>query len=103
MTTPAFRENTATHAGRRVIAALEAHDFDALAALFHDDYVEVIQRNADAPIPRDEMLRGIRLLVERSGGMLAIEPIATRGEHLQLHHTASPCRSATAEPTSSST
>ena len=46
MTTPDFRENTATHAGRRVIAALEAHDFDALAALFHDDYVEVIQRNA---------------------------------------------------------
>jgi len=87
MTTPDFRENTATHAGRRVIAALEAHDFDALAALFHDDYVEVIQRNADAPIPRDEMLRGIRLLVEEAGGMLAIEPIATRGEHLQLHHT----------------
>ena len=69
MTTPDFRENTATHAGRRVIAALEAHDFDALAALFHDDYVEVIQRNADAPIPRDEMLRGIRLLVEEAGGM----------------------------------
>ena len=87
MTAPDFRENAATVAGQRVIAALEARDFAALAALFNDDYVEVIQRNADAPIPRDEMLRGIRLLVEDAGGMLAIDPIATRGDRLQLHHT----------------
>jgi hypothetical protein len=87
MTAPDFRENAATVAGQRVIAALEARDFDALGALFDDDYVEVIQRNADAPIPRDEMLLGIRLLVEGAGGMLAIDPIATRGDRLQLHHT----------------
>jgi hypothetical protein len=87
MTGPDFRENAATVAGRRVIAALEARDFDALAALFNDDYVEVIQRNAHAPIPRDEMLRGIRLLVEDVGGMLAIDPIASLGDRLQLHHT----------------
>ena len=87
MTTRDFRENAATRAGRRVVAALEAHDFDALAELFADDYVEVIQRNADTPIPRDEMLRGIRMLVEHAGGMLAIEEITTRGDRLQLHHT----------------
>jgi hypothetical protein len=82
-----FRDNAATITGQRVIAALEARDFDTLATLFADDYVEVIQRNADTPIPRDEMLRGIRALVEDAGGMLAIDPIATRGERLQLHHT----------------
>ena len=87
MTTGAFRENAATRAGRRVVVALEARDFDALAALFADDYVEVIQRSADTPIPRAEMLRGIRMLVEDAGGMLAIDEIATRGERLQLHHT----------------
>jgi len=87
MTAGDFRENAATRAGRRVIAALEAHDFETLASLFADDYVEIIQRNADAPIPRDEMLRGIRVLVEDVGGMLAIDEITTRGERLQLHHT----------------
>ena len=87
MTAPDFRENAATRAGRRVVAALAARDFDALAELFADDYVEVIQRNADTPIPRDEMLRGIRMLVEDAGGTLAIEEITTRGERLQLHHT----------------
>ena len=87
MTAGEFRENAATVAGRRVIAALEARDFDALAALFADDYVEVIQRNADTPIPRDEMLRGIQMLVEDAGGRLAIDPVATLGELFQLHHT----------------
>jgi len=87
MKSPDFRENAATVAGRRVVAALEARDFDALAALFADDYVEVIQRDADTPIPRGQMLRGIRMLVEDAGGMLAIDEIATRGERLQLHHT----------------
>ena len=87
MTATGFRENAATVAGRRVVAALEARDFDGLAALFADDYVEVIQRTADTPIPRDEMLRGIRTLVEDAGGRLAIDPIATIGDHLQLHHT----------------
>ncbi len=46
MTASGFRENAATVAGRQVVAALEARDFDALAALFADDYVEVIQRTA---------------------------------------------------------
>ena len=87
MTASGFRENAATVAGRQVVAALEARDFDALAALFADDYVEVIQRTADTPIPRDEMLRGIRTLVEDAGGKLAIDPIATLGDHFQLHHT----------------
>jgi len=82
-----WRENSATVAGRHVVAALDARDFDALAALFADDYVEVIQRNADTPIPRDEMLRGIQMLVEDAGGALAIDPIATVGDRFQLHHT----------------
>jgi hypothetical protein len=82
-----FRDNAATITGQRVIAALEAHDFDTLATLFADDYVEVLQRNADTPIPRDDMLSGIRALVEGAGGGLEIDPIATRGERLQLHHT----------------
>jgi len=87
MTDAAFVENAATALGRRVVAALEARDFDALAVLFADDYVEVIQRNAETPIPRGEMLRGIRMLVEDAGGMLAIDEITTRGERLQLHRT----------------
>jgi hypothetical protein len=81
----AFRENGATVLGRRVVAALAARDFDALGELFAPEYVEVIQREGN-PIPRDEMLRGIRLLME-TGGALTIEPIATLGERLQLHHT----------------
>ena len=86
MTDGAFRENTATVLGRRVVAALEARDFDALGELFAPEYVEVIQRDGN-PVPRDDMLRGIRLLVETAGGSLTIEPITTRGERLQLHHT----------------
>src|SRR5436309_12142603 len=85
MTDGAFRENRATVLGRRVVAALAARDFDALGELFAPEYVEVIQREGN-PIPRNEMLRGIRLLVE-TGGALTIEPIATLGERLQLHHT----------------
>jgi hypothetical protein len=85
VTDGAFRENGATVLGRRVVAALAARDFDILGELFAPEYVEVIQREGD-PIPRDEMLRGIRLLVE-TGGTLTIEPIATLGERLQLHHT----------------
>jgi hypothetical protein len=87
VTAPGFRENAATVLGRRVVAALEAHDFDALGELFAPDYVEVIQRAGAAPIPRDEMLQGIRMLVEDAGGTLTIEPITTLGERLQLHHT----------------
>jgi hypothetical protein len=97
VTTP-FRENTATVLGRRVVAALEAHDFDTLADLFAPDYVEVIQRPGNAPIPRDEMLRGIRALVETAGGMLTIDPIATLGERLQLHHTRITVPTADGEP-----
>jgi len=87
MTQGAFRANTATELGRRVVAALDARDFDALADLFAPEYVEVIQRAGNAPIPRDEMLVGIRLLVETAGGSLTIEPLSTLGERLQLHHT----------------
>lgn len=82
-----FRENTATVLGRRVIAALAARDFDTLATLFDDDYVEAIQRPGEAPVPRGEMLRGIRMLVESAGGTVTIEPVATLGDHLQLQHT----------------
>ena len=87
MTPRDFHENSATVAGRRVVAALDARDFDTLGTLFADDYVEVIQRNAETPIPRDDMLRGLRMLVEGAGGTLAIDEITTRGERLQLHHT----------------
>jgi hypothetical protein len=82
-----FRENAATVLGRRVVAALAARDFDALAELFDADYVEAIQRPGEAPVPRAEMLRGIQMLVEGAGGTLTIEPIATLGERFQLHHT----------------
>jgi hypothetical protein len=82
-----FRENSATLLGRRVVAALTARDFDALAELFDDDYVEAIQRPGEAPVPRAEMLRGIQALVEGAGGTLTIEPVATLGDRLQLHHT----------------
>jgi hypothetical protein len=82
-----FRENTATVLGRRVVAALAARDFDGLAELFADDYVEAIQRPGEDPVPRAEMLRGIRVLVEGAGGTVTIEPVATLGEHLQLQHT----------------
>ena len=84
--TPGFRENGATVLGRRVVAALQERDFDALGELFAPDYVEVIQRAGGAPVPRGEMLRGIRMLVE-AGGTLTVEPIATLGDRLQLHHT----------------
>ena len=87
MTQDAFRENTATFLGRRVVAALAARDFDALEVLFAPGYVEVIQRAGNPPVPRDEMLHGIRALVETAGGTLTIEPIATLGDRLQLHHT----------------
>jgi hypothetical protein len=87
MTEPEWRENAATVAGRHVVAALEARDFERLATLFADDYVEVIQRNADTPIPRAEMLRGIQQLVEHAGGALTIDPVATLGDRFQLHHT----------------
>jgi hypothetical protein len=82
-----FRENTATVLGRRVVAALAARDFDGLAELFDDDYVEAVQRPGEAPVPRAEMLRGIQMLVERAGGTLTIDPIATLGDRFQLHHT----------------
>ena len=82
-----FRENAATILGRRVVDALAARDFDALAELFDADYVEAVQRPGEVPVPRDEMLRGIRILVEAAGGTLTIEPVATLGERLQLHHT----------------
>jgi len=98
MATDDFHENSATRAGRRVVATLEARDFDTLATLFADDYVEVIQRNADTPIPRDEMLRGIRMLVEHASGTLAIDEITTRGDHLQLHHTRITVPKADGEP-----
>jgi hypothetical protein len=94
-----FRENAATAAGRRVVAALEARDFDALADLFAAEYVEIIRREGQAPIPRDQMLQGIRMLVEGSGGSLSIEPIATVGERVQLHHTRITVPTPDAEPT----
>jgi hypothetical protein len=98
VTDGAFRENGATILGRRVVAALEAHDFDALGELFAPEYVEVIQREGNAPVPRDEMLRGIRLLVETAGGTLTIEPITTLGERLQLHYTRITVPTAYGEP-----
>jgi len=85
--------------GRRVVAALEGRDFDALADLFAPDYVEVIQRPGNAPIPRDEMLQGIRALVETAGGSLTIDPITTLGERLQLHHTRITVPTGDGEPT----
>jgi hypothetical protein len=93
-----FEENTATVLGRRVVAALEAREFDALAALFAPEYVEVIQRPGSVPVPRDEMLRGIRMLVETAGGTLTIDPIATLGDRLQLHHTRITVPSGDGEP-----
>jgi hypothetical protein len=93
-----LRENAATALGRRVVAALEARDFDALAELFAPEYVEVIQRPGQEPIPRDDMLRGIRMLVE-SGGSLTIDPLATLGDRLQMHHTRITMPSTAGEPT----
>ena len=99
MTTAEFRENSATLLGRRVVAALDARDFDAFAELFAPDYVEVIQRPGNTPIPRDDMLGGIRALVEGAGGALTIEPIATVGDRLQLHHTRITVPTPDGEPT----
>ena len=93
-----LRENAATALGRRVVAALEARDFDALAELFAPEYVEVIQRAGQERIPRRDMLRGIRLLVE-GGGALTIDPIATLGDRLQLHHIRITVPSKAGEPT----
>ena len=87
MKSTAFRDNTATVLGRRVVAALAERDFHALAELFDDDYVEAIQRPGEVPVPRAEMLRGIQMLVEGAGGTVTVEPVATLGEHLQLQHT----------------
>jgi hypothetical protein len=83
----AFDENAATSAVRRVVAALAAHDFDALEDLFAADYVEEIQRPGQAPIPRAQVLPGLRMLVESVGGSLTMEPITTLGDRFQLHYT----------------
>jgi hypothetical protein len=82
-----MRENAATASDRRVIAAFEARDLDALADAFADDYAESIVSAAPAMITRSEMLAGLRTLFELPGASLQIEPLATLGESLELHRT----------------
>ena len=55
-----MRANAATASDRRVIAAFEARDLDALADAFADDYAESIVSAAPAMITRSEMLAGLR-------------------------------------------
>jgi hypothetical protein len=96
----AIRENAATATGRRVMAAAEARDFDALADLFAADYTEHIQRPEQPAMQRDEVLAGLRALFEHADGQLQIEPMTTLGERLQLHRTHIAFRGADGEPSS---
>jgi hypothetical protein len=82
-----LRENAATAAGQRVVAAAAAHDFDALADVFAEGYVEKIQDASRPAVRRDEMLVALRALLELPDALLETQPIATLGERLQLHHT----------------
>jgi hypothetical protein len=82
-----IRENAATAATRRVTAAVEDRDFDALADTFADDYVEAIQDPGRSTMNRDHVLEGLRSLFGLANVSLAIEPLATLGESLQLHRT----------------
>jgi hypothetical protein len=92
-----MRENSATEAGRRVVAAAEARDFEALADLFDDHYSEHIQRPEQPAMRRTAVLDGLRALFEHADGSLEIDPIETQGEHLQLHRTRISLRGADGE------
>ena len=82
---PGLHPNRATETGQRVVAAFAARDYGALAALFSDRYTEQIE-GAD-PLPREQVLAGLRGLFAVADASLEIEPIATLGDRLQLHRT----------------
>ena len=87
MTNRRVRSNAATAAGERVVAAAHTHDFDALADVFAEEYTEKIQDPQRPEVARADMLQGIQALLQLPAASLRMEPFATLGDDLQLHHT----------------
>ncbi|MEY2567023.1 MAG: hypothetical protein QOE35_1552 [Actinomycetota bacterium] len=76
-----FRPNRAHELGVRLAERLVAGDFEAIAALHADDYVEEDHRSGTIDFELDPADRAKTL---RTVEALEVEPVATRGERLAL-------------------
>ena len=78
-------ENDATRNNARYVAAHHAHDWDAILALFADDFTTDDRRSVVAgPLDHEQSMESVRIIFD-GRGTFEQETLATRGRSARGH------------------